>query len=124
MARTPQSQAQETGKQGESLAVDLALGRGWQQPLCNVRLGPNEADLIAFRQEAVGTAGLLLEVKSSRSASAVLAARLSQRQMARLWQMAEFIAEKHQLQRVEVVLLTVVLGGGYAQSTWTELEPF
>lgn len=118
------TEAHETGRRGEALAVELARERGWQPWLSNVPVGGGEADLVCFRERNGRRQGLLVEVKASRNPRADLAARLSKAQQRRLWHMAETLCVQHDLESIEVVILLVTLLPGAERVAWVELEPF
>lgn len=117
------SQAQDTGKRGEAAALRLAQERGWSAGRTNVRVGRFEADVVCFRAETGGRAGLLLEVKASRGRMPA-PERVSARQQQRLWRMAETLAIRHDLARVDVAVVLVTLRDHSEQAVWLELEPF
>ena len=117
------SEAQDTGKRGEAAALQLAQERGWSAGRTNVRIGRFEADVVCFRQETGGRAGLLLEVKASRGRTPS-PERVSTRQQQRLWRMAETLAVRDDLARVEAAVVLVTLQDHSEQAVWLELEPF
>lgn len=118
------TEAHDTGRRGEALAVELARERGWQPWLSNVPVAGYEADLVCFRDRDGARQGLLIEVKSSRNAHADLAARLSNAQCKRLWRMAEALCAQHGLHSIEVVLVLAMFQGDAERVQWLELEPF
>jgi Holliday junction resolvase-like predicted endonuclease len=116
--------AQETGRRGEELALELARDRGWQPWLGNVPIAGHEADLVCMRQGRDGREGLLLEVKTTRDARADLAPRLGLAQQKRLWRMAEVLVEQHDLHAIEVAVVLVRLQPDREHALWIPLEAY
>lgn len=105
------------------MALAAAVARGWQPWLLRAAIAGGEADLVLRRHTPAGLEALLIEVKTSRRAFDH-AWRLGPRQTQRLWQMAEVLAEAHDLQRVEVVLAVVTLAPDLEHVQWLELSAY
>jgi Holliday junction resolvase-like predicted endonuclease len=112
-----------TGLRGEAVALAAAEARGWQAWLQRAPIAGGEADLVCVRDGAAGREALLIEVKTS-TRPFDHAWRLGPRQARRLWQMAEALAEVHDLTQVTVVLAVVTLGTDSERLRWLELEAY
>jgi Holliday junction resolvase-like predicted endonuclease len=112
------------GWQGETVAEQAAVARGWTPWLRRYRVAGSEIDLGLRRQTATGLALLLLEVKTATTAHDDLASRWTARQQGRLWRAAGVLAEREQASSVEVALVIVVLGHDHSRVQWLPAEPF
>ena len=112
-----------TGLRGEAVALAAAQARGWQAWLQRAAIAGGEADLVCVREGPTGREALLIEVKTS-TRPFDHAWRLGPRQTQRLWQMAEALAEVHDLARVTVALAVVTLGNDSERVRWLELEAY
>ncbi len=117
------TEAHDTGRRGEAIALRVAAERGWQPGRSNVRLGRGEADVVCFRVENGQRVGLLLEVKASRGRQ-VQAERVQRRQQQRLWRMAQTLCDQQDLARIEVAVVLVTLHENGEHIEWLDLEPF
>lgn len=124
MTRQARLDAQETGRRGEELALQLARDRGWQPWLGNVPIAGHEADLVCMRDGPKGREGLLLEVKTTRDPHAQLETRLGVAQTKRLWRMAEVLVEQHDLHTIEVAVVLVRLQSDREHAVWIPLDAY
>ncbi|MBI5608231.1 MAG: YraN family protein [Deltaproteobacteria bacterium] len=108
------------GHRGEDLALQLAVARGWQPWLRQVRVGRTEIDLALLRDDPQGRHLLLVEVKTTRGAGVDHALRWGAAQQQRLWRAAEPLMEQANAGDVSAALVLVRLASDHHTVTWLD----
>jgi Holliday junction resolvase-like predicted endonuclease len=114
---------QQTGQQGELIALKLAERLGWQPWRTNVPIARGEADVVCMRTREGRREALILEVKTRRG-ELPQSERVSPRQLARLRKMAMQFAEMEDIERIEMAVVLVALDGRSQATRWLDVPAY
>ncbi len=114
---------QQTGQDGELIALKLAQRLGWQAWRTNVPIAGGEADVVCLRTRAGKREALLLEVKTRRG-ELPESERVSPTQLARLRKMAKHFAEQEELDGIEMAVVLVAVDGRSQTTRWLDVPAY